>query len=695
MRSLRSAPVAAGLALLLFAACNTPDGPPEEAPVRETVRDNRDVIRVGPGELIRPSNEDGTVTIRNRVGVIVDLRGASLRGASRGTDLDILEGYGIVIDGCRDVTVRGGSVGGYRACVVITESENVTVEDVSFEEWRSQRLRSNVAAEDLGDWLRPHDNDEGEWLDRYGAAISITDCKNVVVRGCTGRRGQNGVLLTRTEGAQIYDNDFSFLSGWGIALYRSSRNTISRNITDYCVRGYSHGVYSRGQDSAGILLFERSCENIVAFNSATHSGDGIFLFAGLDLVEGRAAGRGEEGDPGGSDGNLFYGNDLRFSPANGWEGTFSSRNIVVANDLSGCAQHGVWGGYSSELVVMNNVIDDSVGGGVTIEHGQNCVISSNQLRGNSKAVELYWDADPQFVDGPYGQVRDTRSRGSWILDNTFSGNTQDLVLSSTTEVTLFGNDWDDSSRRPHLDGLSSAGEDSRDEETVLLWISDRDGALPSGRLTDTTVSEWTGRGPLLLEELGAISAPKVPGIQEVRAERRGVSTGDRSSIVMGEWGPWDFRSGEPRPQPVLPGGILAGARWDARWFNWSDEVDPRGDLDAWRALAGEPAYQAEVSNWIDPWGSDEVRRAVGSSRFGLIAKTRVRTEEGTYTLSVTSDDGVRVMVNGMEVFVDWTWHAPRRAEVDMKLPVGVHEVVVEYFQIDGAAALLVELEGKN
>ena len=84
--------------------------------------------------------------------------------------------------------------------------------------------------------------------------------------------------------------------------------------------------------------------------------------------------------------------------------------------------------------------------------------------------------------------------------------------------------------------------------------------------------------------------------------------------------------------------------------------------------------------------------AVGTSRFGLVARGTVATGGGAHTLTVNSDDGVRVLVDGEVVLEDWTWHAPRREEVVLELTAGVHEVVVEYFQIDGALALLVALD---
>ncbi len=87
-------------------------------------------------------------------------------------------------------------------------------------------------------------------------------------------------------------------------ISRCTRNIVSRNRFDYCVRGYSHGVYWRGQDSSGILMFERCSDNVFAENSATHGGDGVFLFGGRDSVEGLAYARGET-QVGGSDRNVW------------------------------------------------------------------------------------------------------------------------------------------------------------------------------------------------------------------------------------------------------------------------------------------------------------------------------------------------------------------------------------------------------
>ena len=197
------------------------------------------------------------------------------------------------------------------------------------------------------------------------------------MRRCRARKGQNGLVLDRCEKAQVYDDDFSFLSGWGIALWRSSDNVIAKNACDFCIRGYSHGVYNRGQDSAGILLFEQCSWNVIAENSATHCGDGFFGFAGqeaLGSVPPPSAGFSYRGR--GCNANRIWRNDFSYAAAHGLELTFSFGNEIVSNRLFGNAICGIWGGCAargSSATPSRRTAPAGTGssaGGTNIEYGQ-------------------------------------------------------------------------------------------------------------------------------------------------------------------------------------------------------------------------------------------------------------------------------------------------------------------------------------
>lgn len=621
---------------------------------------------------------------------MLDFTGVEMRGMDASEAMDLATGHGLVLRGCKNVEIRGGVFGGYRGCIVVEDGEDIRVVGSRFQRWFGQSLQSTPFAEDRTDWLQPKENDEGEWLRRYGAAISMTGITGAEVSGCRGREGQNGILLTRTTGAKVYDNDFSFLSGWGLALYRSSSNVISHNVFDYCVRGYSHSVYSRGQDSAGMLMFEQCSRNIVVENSATHSGYGAFLYAGNDLVE-----RGAEGAAG-SDDNIFYRNDLRYAVANGLDASFSRGNAVMENDLSGAHQHGIWGGYSSDMVILGNTIQDTMGGAITIPHGQGCLIAENDLSESEIGFEAYWDEDPAFVDGPFGRIRSTASKNHWVLDNKFANNVLDLVVRRSEGVIFHGNLYVPGTREPYFENVTSESDPTLDARTVHSWLDGLDGAYPSGNLSRASLNPWTGQEPELLRSWRAWEPPVVPGRQTIKAEARDEFRGGLETIVMGEFGPWDFRSGAPRPAARRPGGLLADAQWRATWFRWEPGAsDPRTSERAWRAGASDPLVQRTVDSFVNPWGNKDIRRQVGNDFFGLFASTTFQlADAGALVLRTVSDDGIRVYIDDQLLIENWTLHAQARDERTVILDAGEHRLRLEYFQIQGAANLVVELRPK-
>jgi len=663
------------------------------------------VLRVRPDVIVRPPLGDdglrGVIVVEGARGITLDLEGLDLRGTAVGTDLDESTGWGVVLRDCRDVTVRGGRFGGYKVCIAAFGCEGLVLDGLQFDGWYGARLLSTALAENESDWLFPHLNDEREWMWNYGAAIALEDCRDVTVRGARGRHGQNGILATRCVGTRVYDCDFSFLSGWGLALYRTNHSLVSRNRFDHCVRGYSHGVYWRGQDSAGILMFERCSDNVFAENSATHGGDGLFLFAGRDTVDGVAFERGEM-DAGGSDRNVWWHNDFSYAVANAIEATFSSDNWAIGNALDGCHQHGVWGGYSRRMVVLGNAIRDTRGGGVSIEHGQECAIVENELTSNDVGVELWWDEDEGLVGGPFGQNRDTASRDHLVTGNQLAENAQDFVVRRTTNVAFGPNEIGAGSRSLSVERSTVTVPPATKPIEVRPFFL-QSGALPSGVIADSTIWRFEGEEPEWVARARAWTPPELPGAQNPFASARGTAQG-LETIVMGEWGPWDFESGEPRPKQRQPGGLLSGARWQGAWFRWQPasgdgipdpkSTDPREDLERWRALAASPIAEHEVGAWTNPWaGDEELRRTVGNAHFGLVASTAIQIDApGRYRLSVVSDDGVRVRIGGRTVLENWTWHAPTRDVAETDLTAGPHEILLEYFQIDGAAALTIELE---
>jgi parallel beta-helix repeat protein len=498
-------------------------------------------VRIAPRtyRLPAPESLDSAVIVVRGSGITVDFGGATLVGMDPLADPDLARGVGVRIDGGSDVRIVNANVRGYHIGILArgTRGFHLSDSDLSYN-WKP-RLYSLVEHESLVDWLSFHDNEDDEWL-RFGAGIFLDGVTGGEIAGTTVRQGMNGLLMNRTDSLTVRDNDFSFNSGLGIGMYRSDDNLIVRNRLDFNVRGYSHGFYHRGQDSAGILMYEQCSGNVVAYNSATHGGDGVFVWAGRSTME-----TGE----GGVNDNLFFGNDFSFAPANSMEATFS-RNTFVGNRAEG-SDYGVWGGYSYESAFVGNCFFGNRIG-IAIEHGQENLIASNLFAGDTTAVSV-WARPSEPADWGYPQHRDTRSRDTRVEGNVFLDNRVGVrgVRTSGLEVAgnrLVGVD----STRVIDDGSSLEWAESNEILDALDAAGTRGGDAPEAPRAPETAgvpaeARWPDCAavPPLPAEYAAL-APQVEGGTELPSTS--LARRDRAAIIVDEWGPYDWRS--PKLWPV-------------------------------------------------------------------------------------------------------------------------------------------------
>ena len=299
-------------------------------------------VRVRPGHYVAPAGDSAALTIRGS-NITVDLTGVTLAGNADVEHPDHFAGIAIRIDSGRNVTVMGYTrriqVWHHRAPrdPVSGSSNN----DLSHN-WKP-RLYSGIVKESLIDWLDYHQNEQGRM-----APVRRRDLprRRRLSRRCKGNTVDAGNERTADDALHRRPRLEQHLLLQLRSRHRALsllRNIIMHNRVDWNVRGYSHGFYNRGQDSAGLLIYEQSSNNIVAYNSVTHSGDGLFLWAGQSTMD-----SGE----GGATTISSTGNDFSYAPTNGMEATFS-RNAFVENTIKE-NWHGLWGGYSFESVVLGN-----------------------------------------------------------------------------------------------------------------------------------------------------------------------------------------------------------------------------------------------------------------------------------------------------------------------------------------------------
>lgn len=655
-----------------------------------------------------PSVDSALIVIRGD-NITVDFNGAELLGTPRGADPDDAAGVAIRVEGGHNVRILNARVRGYRVGLLGRGTHGLALIDNDMRYNWKPRLFSVVEHESLVDWMSFHHNEQREWL-RFGAGIYLEGVRGGELRGNRVEQGSNGIMLTRSDSLSIHDNTLSYNSGLGLALYRSSYNTIVRNRIDYDVRGYSHGFFRRGQDSAGLLMYEQSSHNIVAWNSVTHGGDGLFLWAGQSTMD-----TGE----GGANDNLFVGNDFSFAPTNGMEATFS-RNDFIGNRIEG-SDHGLWGGYSFNSRVIGNCFSRNRIG-IAIEHGQDNSIVGNDFDGDSTGISLWADRiEPS--DWGYPKHRDTRSRDYRIANNRFAVAREALKILNTASVDTTGNRIESSPSAT----CDPAALVPADVEIALAPV------LPKGsRIVPRSSGARRDRSAIIVDEWGPFDwrSPKLWPIDSTRAtplrlrvvgpagawrilRRQGVSSvsatsgrvGDTLTVTpangIDDWSlSLEYRGGatvSPRgerrsagtPYPFVYGGFEPRLAWEVRFFRWADTAASQLSQEAFDTLRhGTPLLVRREARLDYMWYRPTIQ-GVPQARVAIEATSTISQPAGAYTLRTISDDAIRVWVDGVLTIDHWT---PHESAVDFApLAGGRHEIRVQYAQVDGWAELRVEV----
>ena len=491
--------------------------------------------------------------------ITVDFGKAVLRGTPENVDPDQRFGLGLLVEG-NNITIRHLTARGYKVGLMASNCKGLRILDSDLSYNWKQRLLSTPERENEADWQSYHHNENNEWL-RYGAGIYLQNCNAYTIQNTHITGGQCGLMLVRSTSGTVTSNNFSFLSGIGLGMYRSSRNRVVYNKLDWCVRGFSYGVYNRGQDSAGILIFEQSNNNLFAGNSVTHGGDGFFLWAGQSTMD---------NGKGGCNGNIVFGNDFSHSPCNGIETTFSS-NTFVNNKLLEC-WHGIWGGYSFDSKIASNLFGFN-GEAIAMEHGRSNAINHNLFVHENTAINL-WQLPITDASWAYAKVHETSSADYQIAGNVFDGTTGPAISIRNTQRTLIGNNL--------FLNCKSAVKESGDNSGSKIDL----GRVSPGDTIQKTISiggqPVAGVSDNVFDYLKSFDIPWLPfaNINRLRrkkarlslAEQRVVDGGlfvnfdskhndpflpqgslrGQRYILVDQWGPYDFRSPRLVPRQILP-----------------------------------------------------------------------------------------------------------------------------------------------
>lgn len=682
------------------------------------------------GEYVLDAGSDLEVPLMTIEGedIVVDFQQSVLRSSMAPTQPDRFAGVAVLIRNSRNVTLRNARIHGYKIAVRAINCEQLTIEYCDFSYNYRQQLNSTRWREDVSDWLSFHHNEHDEWL-RYGAAIYLRNCRKSVISNNRVTGGQCALMMTRCDSNRIVKNDFTFNSAIGIGLYRSSHNRILNNRLSFNIRGYSHGRYHRGQDSAAILVYEQSSHNIIAGNEATHSGDGLFLWAGQFTMD---------TGTGGSNNNVIYANDFSDASNNGVEATFSS-NVIAGNRIHRC-HYGVWAGYSYQTpIVANDFARNETA--IAIEHGQDNEIAGNSFVGDHTALKL-WSRSHQPADWGFVRHRNTESRGYRITNNIFRDVTRIAEVHSTGEVVFRDN---------IREGAANA---SGPADDATAWVSDtgfwsiRRSELLRLYRPDTAVqlppvSAWAGRQHIRMTEWGPYDYRRpLIWLDSIAGD------GKYHLLLLGPDGKWRLRRAQglaivrfggtlpdtlqARPMPGYSGHYLLQCaylgseiidefgrrfvpdilkpyyfsfqeeRYAITWQRSFYDVDafkkkksPAAAEMLWKRapLLTDTVQQIDFTWWQSP------DKRLPADNFALRAVGRAEFPAGEYEIALTADDAVRLFVDD-QLVLD-AWQPPASAYADdfhhriLVYLNGMHQFRIEYLELSGLAALSFRIRSKN
>jgi parallel beta-helix repeat protein len=676
-----------------------------------------------------PVDTAGAVILIEGNDITVDFNNVELKGSNKAKNPDEFFGIAIRIQNSHRVTVRNLRVSGYKVALLARNVEDLVLDHCDLSYNYRQHLNSTQEKEDISDWMSYHHNENDEWL-RYGAAIYLRNCNRPTIKDCKVTGGQNALMMMECNDGKIYNNDFSFNSGIGIGMYRCTGNEVSYNKLDFNVRGYSHGVYNRGQDSAGILVYEQSNHNTFYKNSVTHGGDGFFLWAGQTTMD---------SGQGGCNDNLLLDNDFSYAPTNGVEVTFS-RNKIIHNRIFEC-DHGIWGGYSYSTQITDNQFRNNRIA-IAIEHGQHNLVAYNIFSRDKEAIRL-WSNKQQPADWGYAKYRDTRSVDYIITGNSFNGNKGAVNLARTDSIFIYSNTYSGFDYQVKLDSTVT-NVDSTERalmDTAAAYLNPevnnpRDPFKGGGKLAgrkNILVTEWGPydfRSPIvwntnpvdsgailhfdILGPAGRWKVRSVKGLEQLSASTGQVPgsitawkvPGDRTDIAL----ELEYMGGtvvDPFGQTFAAGKpyrfyyrkFFQPVAWRVNWFDLDTAVyNPLRNKELFPPNVRLRPVRTDTVDRLDYawWGGIRDREGRQYPQFITSAEGQAEFVGGTYEISVTWDDAVRVFLDGRLILDEWNPsqykfdESPNR-KVRVPVSAGRHFFTVEHLELGGFATLSLKI----
>ena len=201
------------------------------------------------------------ITIKGK-NIIINFNGAVLKGSNDVKFPDEFYGIGLKVVG-ENIEIKNLKVQGYQLGLFAFDVDGLKITNCEF----SHNFRCNL-------------NNQNNCPNGFSilgtnnlqiAGISLNKCKNIEISNSKIRQSQNGIIVNNCKGGSIYNNSITFNSNLGINLISSEDIKVMHNYLDWNIRKGNNQWDGAAVDASFV-----SQNNIIAFNSLTHSGKNKF-----------------------------------------------------------------------------------------------------------------------------------------------------------------------------------------------------------------------------------------------------------------------------------------------------------------------------------------------------------------------------------------------------------------------------------
>ena len=186
------------------------------------------------------------------------------------------------------------------------------------------------------------------------------------------------------------------------------------------------------------------------------------------------------------------------------------------------------------------------------------------------------------------------------------------------------------------------------------------------------VKSVTAQKGIIPEALIVERDPNVPGcsIQFSYNGPETVTTAFGEKVPPGSNYPFEFRFFDQKLD------------WKMQFYNYNTET---GIPDMAALLSGKPVLEQQTNElWMAWWGAPAP--GVNADQFATVSTSRFTIPKGKYTFTLTSDDGVRLYLDGKLLLDRWDIHEPATDRLEVELN-GQHDLRIEHFDATGFGTL--------